>query len=258
MNLYLPLALITFAYSNFWFIASIIKKRNDIADIAWGLGFVLVAWSSYFLSDSDSGDPWRPILLNILVTIWGLRLALHIFLRNRKKKEDFRYKQWRDDWGSWFYIRSYLQVYILQGALLFMISAPVIFVSQKFGNFGLLDIAGVIIWGIGMFFEAVGDWQLTQFKKDPKNKGKIMQSGLWRYTRHPNYFGEVVLWWGIFLFALGTAGWWITIIGPLTITVLILFVSGIPLLEKKYDGRPEFEEYKKQTSIFFPLPPKKR
>jgi steroid 5-alpha reductase family enzyme len=254
MNYFLVLALILLVYMSLWFIVSLIKKRNDVADIAWGLGFVLLAWISYLISN-DSGVRGLPVVT--LVSIWGLRLALHIYKRNEGKKEDYRYLLWRKEWGKWFYLRSYAQVYLLQGVLLFLIVLPVLLINKSAGQtLGLLDVVGALVWLIGFFFEFVGDAQLAKFIKNPINKGKLMQQGLWRYTRHPNYFGEVAQWWGIWLIAISVPNGWLGIIGPITITVLILFVSGIPLLEKKYKGRADFEEYKKRTSMFIPLPPK--
>jgi len=252
MNTYLVLAIVLFVYMTLWFVISIFKKRNDIADIAWGLGFVLIAWSSFLFGSQDL----KGVLVNVLVTVWGLRLALHIYKRNRNKPEDSRYVEWRNQWKN-FYLRSYLQVFLLQGLFLFMIVQPVILVnlSEK-SSFGALEILGILVWFIGLFFEAVADHQLKVFISDPSNKGQVMDRGLWKFSRHPNYFGEVVMWWGLFLVALPSANGLLTIIGPITITFLILFVSGVPLLEKKYAGRPNYEEYKRKTSMFIPLPPK--
>ena len=252
MNYYFILALTLLGYMTFWFIVSIIKKRNDVADIAWGLGFVLVAWLSFFIS----GYSLKALVINSLVTIWGLRLALHIYNRNKNKLEDSRYLEWRKAWKN-FYLRSFLQVFLLQGIFLFLISLPVVLINHSVANdFGTLDIVGLLIWGLGFYFETTGDSQLKEFVSNPANKGKLMDKGLWLYSRHPNYFGEVTQWWGMFVIALSIQGSFFTVIGPLTITTLILFVSGIPLLEKKYAGRSDFEEYKKRTSIFIPLPPK--
>jgi steroid 5-alpha reductase family enzyme len=252
MNYYLSLALILLGYMTVWFMVSVIKNRNDVADIAWGLGFVLMAWVSFYIS----GFSVKAVLVNSLVTVWGLRLAWHIYRRNAGKPEDYRYLAWRKDWGKWFYVRSYLQVYILQGLFLFLIIQPVLFINKNTGTIGVSDAFGVLVWVIGFYFESVGDKQLKEFVSNPVNKGKIMDKGLWKYTRHPNYFGEVTQWWGMFFIALFIPGALFTITGPLTITCLILFVSGVPLLEKKYTGRPDFEEYKKRTSMFFPLPPR--
>lgn len=250
---FLTLALALFSYMTLWFVISILKKRNDLADVAWGLGFVFMSWFSLFL-----GSP-KPIssLVCLLVTIWGLRLSLHIYRRNHGKPEDSRYATWRKEWKH-FYLQSYLQVFLLQGFLLFLISLPIFFLNfHRTGDSSLLLVLGFITWLFGFTFEAVSDWQLKQFIQNPQNNGKIMNQGLWHYSRHPNYFGEVTLWWGIFLISFSQTSNLFSILGPLTISTLILFVSGIPLLEKKYQGRPEYEEYKKSTSVFFPLPPGK-
>lgn len=254
MNPYLQTGIVIFIYMNLWFLIALLKKRNDIADTAWGLGFMVVAWVSLLIGNNPT---WISVLINILVSIWGLRLAWHVYLRNRNKPEDFRYLAWRKEWGKWFLARSYLQVFILQGLFLLMISIPVIFLNlNATGDVNLFIILGLLVWIIGFYFEVVGDWQLKNFIQDPKNKGKLMMEGLWRYSRHPNYFGEVTMWWGIFLTTLMLPNAIFTIIGPLTITILILFVSGVPLLEKKYASRSDFQEYMKRTSVFFPLPPK--
>lgn len=252
MSYYLSLAFALFCYMVSWFIIAIVKKRNDVADIAWGLGFILIAWLSFF----SSGFSVKSLVVNILVSIWGLRLAWHIHSRNKNKPEDSRYQEWRKAWKH-FYLRSFLQVFMLQGFFLYVISLPIMFINHASSSgFGIWEILGLLIWGVGFFFESTADRQLKNHISNPKNKGQLMQSGLWRYSRHPNYFGEVTQWWGIFIIALSVPGSLFTIIGPVTITLLILFVSGVPLLEKKYAGRPDFEEYKKRTSVFFPLPPK--
>jgi steroid 5-alpha reductase family enzyme len=255
MNYFLTLIVILFAYMSLWFVVSLIKKRNDVADVAWGLGFLLMAWVSFFIS-LDSGV--RGLLVGVLVSIWGLRLAWHIHTRNKGKAEDYRYLAWRKEWGKCFYIRSYFQVYLLQGMFLFLIVMPVLLINKHSGApLSLLDFVGVAVWLIGFFFEAVGDAQLARFIKDAANKGKLMQSGLWAYTRHPNYFGEVTQWWGIWLIALSVPNGLLAIIGPLTITFLILKVSGIPMLEKKMAEHPDFSEYKRRVSVFVPMIPKK-
>lgn len=241
-------------YSMYWFGVSLLAKRQDIADIAWGLGIALIAVVVFALQILPMP---RLELVATLILIWGLRLAMHILLRTLGKGEDPRYRAWRDEWGKTFYLRSYLQVFLLQGILMILVAYPAIHVSVFHGGvLTFLDFIGVVVWLIGFAFEAVGDWQLTRFVKNPENKGRIMQSGLWRYTRHPNYFGEVTLWWGVWLIVLGTPFGYFAVIGPLTITFLILKVSGIPMLEKRWEGNPEFEAYKKRTSTFFPLPPK--
>lgn len=253
MNYYIQLAIFLFVYMNIGFILALWLKRNDIADVAWGPGFVLLNWISVITRDAFD---FQNIILSILITIWGIRLSVHVLSRNRNKPEDFRYQQWRRDWGNWFYLRSWLQVFMLQGVLLFLIALPVLmFHEYSVQPYSWFYFPGLLLWCIGFYFEAISDYQLAAFKKNPENKGKIICSGLWRYSRHPNYFGEVLLWWGIFIMCMHSIPIWPSIIGPIIITWLILFVSGIPLLEKKYAGRPDFEEYKRKTSIFLPLPP---
>jgi steroid 5-alpha reductase family enzyme len=254
MIYYSKLALLLFSYMSLWFVISLIKKRNDVADVAWGLGFVLLAWASFFLyGDSDA----RGLLVNILVSIWGLRLAWHIYSRNNGKPEDYRYLAWRLSWGKWFFVRSYVQVYLLQGFLLFLIILPVLVIhNNPSSSLGWLDFLGIAVWLWGFYFELVGDAQLANFIKNPANRGKLMQGGLWAYTRHPNYFGEVTLWWGVWLMSISVPHGWLAIVGPLTITFLILKVSGIPMLEKKMAEHPEFAEYKRRVSMFLPLPPR--
>ena len=245
---------IVIAYMNGWFVAAIKLRRNDVADVAWGFGFVLVAATSLLVHRPAEA---RPLLVTVLVAIWGIRLSLHIYFRNRGKPEDFRYRNWREQWGTNFYTRTYLEVFILQGTLLVLISTPVIYInSAPSSALGYADVLGVLFWAAGFFFEAVGDFQLRRFAGNPVNKGRIIKTGLWRFSRHPNYFGEVLLWWGIFVLALPLPGAWWTVIGPLTISYLILKVSGIPMLEAKYRGNPEYEAYQRRTSSFFPLPPR--
>lgn len=254
MSYYLILAGSLLTYMTMWFFISVFRKRNDVADVAWGLGFVILTWLSYFLSD-DTGA--RGLVVGILVSIWGTRLAWHIHARNKGKAEDYRYLAWRNEWGAWFYLRSYLQVYLLQGILLFLIITPVLLINQKAGlALTVFDGLGILVWVIGFYFESVGDAQLAQFLKEPANKGTLLRTGLWKYTRHPNYFGEVLQWWGLWLVALSVPFGLYTIIGPLTITFLILKVSGVPLLEKKMVEHPDFADYKSKTSMFIPLPAK--
>ena len=241
-------------YMLIWFIVSLALKRNDVADVAWGGGFIVAALAA-LVSRGMATD--RALLVSALVFIWGLRLSLHIGLRNFRKGEDARYRKWREEWGRHATLRSFFQIYILQGVLLLVISLPVIrSITSPDSAFGLMDLLGAAVWVIGFLFEAISDWQLMQFSKDRANKGKVITTGLWRYSRHPNYFGEVTLWWGVFLLALAAPGGWMTVIGPITITGLILGVSGIPMLEKKYEGNAAFDEYRRRTSAFFPLQPK--
>ena len=242
-------------YMTVWFFIAQIKRRNDVADIAWGTGFIIIAITALLVTDRITP---RGLLTLFFVISWGMRLAIHIYMRNREKPEDPRYRKWKEDWGKHAVIRALLQVFLLQGLLIVIISLPVTFIIMSGENpFGIFDLLGVCIWLAGFIFEAVGDYQLAKYKKDPASKGKIMTLGLWSYTRHPNYFGEVTLWWGMYVIALSVPNGWMTIPGPLAITFLILMVSGIPLLEEKYKDNPEFQKYKRRTSAFFPLPPRK-
>jgi len=225
IQIFLITAASVLVYMTGWFIAAQIRGRNDIADVAWGLGFVLAAIVSLVAGNVYSA---RGLVISGLVLIWGLRLALHIHSRNRAKGEDPRYRKWREEWGRWFVLRSFLQVFMLQGLLLLLVAVPIVFANTADARpLEWLHLLGLLIWLYGFIFEAVGDWQLLKFLRNPANKGKLMTSGLWRYTRHPNYFGEVTLWWGIWLMTLSLPDGWMTIIGPLTITFLIMKVSGI-------------------------------
>lgn len=248
-------ALILFLYMTALFLLALKRKDNSIADVAWGTGFILVTWSTVVLYGSFSPRQW---IVNLLVLIWGLRLAIRIHLRNRGKGEDVRYRKWREEWGKSFVIRSYLQVFLLQGFILLLNITPVLFINTyDAGSPGLLDLLGVAVWVLGFVFESVGDWQLDRFIKDPGNRGKVMDQGLWHYSRHPNYFGEVTMWWGIYLLALSVPGGWMSIIGPLTISYIILFVSGVPMTERFMEDNPVFADYKRRTSVFIPWFPRR-
>jgi steroid 5-alpha reductase family enzyme len=251
----LYVAIVVLIYMNVLFLIAIIKKDNSIVDIGWGLGFVLIALLTFFRNEVNTN---RQLLLTTMVIIWGTRLAWHIYNRNRGRGEDFRYAAWRQHWQK-FYLRSYFQIFILQGALMILISSGIILINSSFyPRLIWSDYLGLGLWLCGFLFEGIADAQLKTFVSRPENKGKLMTNGLWKLSRHPNYFGEVTLWWGIFLLSLPLGQSWIALISPLTITLLILKVSGIPLLEKKYLGRPDWEAYRKRTSAFFPWFPRKR
>lgn len=245
-----------FIYMTLWFGVSLFLKRNDVADFAWGIGFIVAAYTSYF---EYAVFNYRSLMVLILVTIWGSRLSFHIFKRNVHKTEDARYASWRIEWKKNFLLRSYLQVFILQGVLMFLIVLPITIINTSINSpLNYLDFTGLIIWLIGFYFESAGDKQLANFLHNPQNKGKILNTGLWKYTRHPNYFGEVTQWWGIWIISTSISNPLYTIIGPLTITFLILKISGIPLLEKKMSENSLFNEYRKNTSVFFPWFPEKK
>lgn len=231
---------------------SLLKKDASIADIFWGLGFVIIAWITGI---RGQGFGLRQFIVICLTSIWGLRLAIHIGWRNWGEGEDRRYQKWRQEYGDRFWWVSLFMVFGMQGILLWVISLVVqaALVSNTPDPLGWLDGMGVLLWSVGFTFEAVGDWQLARFKANPDNRGKVMDRGLWAYTRHPNYFGECLLWWGMFSLALTSAENLWTIVSPLTITFLLLRVSGVTLLEKDIvERRPEYQEYITTTNAFIP------
>lgn len=236
------------------------RSRYDVIDVAWGMTFVVIAITTYFgLQQSGS----LQLLLLVLVSIWGIRLSWHIYQRySRSHEEDHRYRQLRKDYSKkkggvvW---NMYVKVYLVQAVLAVIVSTPVIIVmGSESTSIGMLAIVGAVVWAIGFFFEAVGDYQLGRFVTNPSNKGKLMTAGLWRYTRHPNYFGELTQWWGIYIIAWSVEFGWAGLIGPLVITWLLVFISGVPMTERHFRGRPGWDEYKRSTSKLIPTLPKTR
>ena len=237
------------AFFVLWLI-SLPLRNSSIVDPFWGPGFALVAWTAYAVAD-DPGS--RGLLVATLVTVWGTRLGLHLGVRNLRKGEDFRYQAFRRRWGGRYPVVSLFTVFLLQAALLWVVSLPVQVVMAAGGSPGPLAMVGVGVWALGFFFESVGDLQLVRFKRDPANQGRVMDRGLWSLTRHPNYFGDFTVWWGHFLVAF--SGWdaaW-TVIGPVVMSILLLRVSGVTLLEKSLAKRkPGYAEYAARTNAFFP------
>lgn len=226
------------------------KRDNSIVDIFWGVGFCLVAVGVFLVKGESTPRQW---LLLSLILIWGVRLAWHIGSRNRGRGEDFRYAAWRKEWGNTQWWRSYLQVFLLQGAIMWIISIPIVLVmSQPNVPLNVLDLAGGLLWVFGFYFEAVADRQLARFKADPANKGRMIQTGLWALSRHPNYFGEITMWWGIFLISLNMSGWYWAMLSPVLLTFLIARVSGVPLLERKYRTHPDFAAYAEKVPELVP------
>jgi len=237
--------------------ASLITKNVTHVDSLWGLGFVLIAWLTFTMTEGFVG---RRILISFLVTLWGLRLSLHLSRRNWGHGEDPRYAAWREKSGDRFWLVSLVKVFVLQAVFLWVISLALQWgqLSTQPSNFTVFDSLGFAVWAVGFYFETVGDWQLARFKADSGNKGKVMDQGLWAYTRHPNYFGESLMWWGIFLIALATpVGWW-TIVSPIVITVVLLKMTGVTLMEKAIvHTRPGYGDYIARTNAFLPWFPKK-
>lgn len=225
-------------------------RDNSIVDIAWGMGFILAAGIAFFESGSFFT---QNLLVNALVFVWGLRLSVYIFVRHRGKGEDYRYKEMREGWGSNVALMGLLKVFLPQAIVMFIIAFPVLVINCfPHDGFMITDMAGLMIWILGFYFEAVGDQQMFSYKKDPANKGKVMRTGLWKYTRHPNYFGEAAMWWGIFLIAIPSGYWYLSFWSPVVITLLIVKVTGVELLEKKYKDHPEYQQYIQTTNSFLP------
>jgi len=235
---------------------SLVRRDASVIDIFWGPGFALAAWTYFLLGD---GAPPRKILVVTLVTIWGLRLAAHILWRGLGKGEDYRYREMRERQGPRFAWVSLFTIFLLQAVLLWAISAPLLQAQTAHQPAGLvwLDFLGALLFVVGFLFEALGDLQLVRFRADPANRGQVLQSGLWRYTRHPNYFGDALVWWGLWAIALATPGSFWTIFSPVLMTVLLMKVSGAALLEKKLvRTRPEYRDYVARTNTFFPWFPR--
>jgi len=237
---------------------SLVLRDASIVDITWGLGFVLVAWVSFATGD---GSDARRTLVVVLTTLWGVRLAAYLAWRNIGKGEDYRYQAMRRRHGDRFPLVSLYLVFGLQGVLMWIVSLPVQAAMVPASPSGLvvLDFAGIALWCVGMFFETVGDLQLARFKADPANSGRVMDRGLWRYTRHPNYFGDFCVWWALYAITLATGDAWWAGAGPIVMTVLLMRVSGVPLLERHMGKRrPGYEQYVRRTSAFFPRAPRSR
>ena len=234
---------------------SVAVKNASIVDIVWGLGFVAVAWTSFAVGN---GDDTRRLVLALMVTVWGLRLATHLAVRNIGHGEDYRYRAMRKHWGPRFPIISLVTVFLLQGVLMWIVSLALqLGQVESSPGFGPIGTMGVFVWVVGLAFEATGDQQLRKFKADPANQGKVLSTGLWRLSRHPNYFGDAVVWWGIAIVAAEAGVGVMGLIGAAVMTFLLVRVSGVALLEKSLKKRkPEYEDYIRRTSAFFPRPPK--
>lgn len=236
-------------------VLSLILGNVSIVDLFWGPGFVVLSWASLALGTSEPST--RGTIIAVLMTIWGLRLAGYLIWRNWGQPEDYRYRAMRDRHGERFPLRSLFTVFLLQGCLIWFIGLPLQIGLSQPRTWWLPMSVGFVVWLVGIFFEAVGDYQLARFKAKQANRGRVMDRGLWRYTRHPNYFGDFLVWWGVFLMVTDSATWWWTIMSPLLMSFLLIRVSGVRLLEGALKSRVEgYEAYVRSTSSFFPLPPK--
>jgi steroid 5-alpha reductase family enzyme len=237
-------------------LVSVWLRNASIVDVVWGKGFAAIGLASGLLA---AGAPARRALVACLALVWGLRLATHLFLRNRGQPEDFRYQAMRRHWGARFWWLSLFTVFALQGTLMFVVSLPLqrACAAPEPASLGAWDALGSAFWLVGMTFESVGDWQLRRFRADPRNAGRVLDSGLWRYTRHPNYFGDCLVWWGFFALALGVPGGLLTLVSPVVMTILLRRVSGVTLLERSLQRRkPAYAAYMARTNAFVPGPPR--
>lgn len=248
---------VVFGYMNTFYLLSRIQKDYSVVDIGWGLGFVLIGVLSLVLAPELTV---RGIIGALLVSIWAIRLSGHVFLRNKGKPEDFRYQKMRENWGSQEGVISYFRIFLLQGFLMLCIGYPLILINVfPRPGFTILDGIGIFIWVIGFGFETIGDYQLNRFIAEQKDSSDdIMTDGLWRYTRHPNYFGESLLWWGIFVITFSAPYGWSAFMSPVVITYLLLFVSGVPLLEERYSDNEAYQKYAKKTNKFIPWFPQSK
>ncbi len=257
LQIYIQALLVIMLMMTTLWVISVLIKNVSIVDLFWGFGFVVTAVFYFF---NTEGYESRKILLLILVTIWGLRLSIYLAWRNIGKGEDFRYQQFRKNYGAHrYWWISFFQTFLLQGVLMWLISAPLLgaqfYTTNNYLN--LLDFMGIFFWVIGLLFEAGGDLQLAKFKSNAENKGKVLNTGFWKYTRHPNYFGDSSVWWGFGLISLA-GGSYFPVLGSILMTALIIKVSGVALLEKALkDTKPQYKEYVEKTSAFLPWFPKK-
>lgn len=249
LNAYQELAFPMAMWALFWYIVALVVNRNDFVDAAWGFGFTYVIyWLAHEFQLTNAHA-----LIYVPVYLWGLRLGFYLLWRNIIKSEDPRYAQWRKEWGKHLWWRSLLQIYVLQNLLLLVIALPLAYVAPIDDlKFSPWSIPGLLLWAFGMYWEVLADWQKANFKLERENKGKLMQEGLWAKSRHPNYFGEICIWWGIWAMVLPYSGAWISILSPLTITYLLLRVSGVPMLERMKKENPEYQEYSQKTPAVFP------
>jgi steroid 5-alpha reductase family enzyme len=264
-------SLVIAAYVTAGFVVAVAISRNDIADVMWGPGIWLASVVALISAGGGFSDHPIPAIGCVAIAVWGVRIARQIGLRFiGKRDEDFRYAQWRTSW-RWFYLRSYLQIFILQGALMIAVAMSVVAAVQypPNANFdGAIAAVGGVLFLAALAFETIADVQLNAFVRARRAKDAILTTGLWHYSRHPNYFGEVAAWWGLWIVMVAPAVAQptasnigialLSLVSPITVTILILKVSGIPMLEAKYDGNAAFEAYKARTSAFVPWPPRAR
>lgn len=240
---------ITLGYFLIFFLVATLIKNNSIVDIGWGLGFVITSWTLFVVYGEYS---LTSTIGNIMISLWGLRLFYHILKRNIFAKEDFRYSNWRKSWGKWVVPRAFLQVFMLQGVLQFLIGSVSFYLNSNALSFKWISIIGIAIWIIGYYYQVVSDNQLKAFIKNKSKKETLLKTGLWKQTRHPNYFGEALMWFGFYMFGILNGVPWYLVISPLTILIVLYFIS-TPILEEKMKQKVGWDEYAKITPMFFPI-----
>ena len=246
----LGLAAILILFTILWLVA-LRLDNSSVADVAWGPGVLVIGLTYYFTSD---GFPLRAHLTLALAAIWAIRLSTHLGARMQLLGEDFRYVRWRDDYDHWWLV-SFFKIFLLQAVVGWLVSLPLYFAIVSVGPPALtmLDYLGVLLFGAGLVIESVADEHLRRFRANRANRGKVLDAGLWRYSRHPNYFGESLVWWGFGLIALSTGGL-PGLLGPLIMTYLLIYVSGVPLLESTLIQKQGYIQYVGRTPSFLPLP----
>ena len=248
-------ALAVFVYVFVLYVLALVRRDYSVIDRGWGPGILIAALAVIMMRPDVQ---LRQFVATLLVATWAFRLGAHVVLRSWGKGEDKRYAHLRGRWGEYGWFAAFFQVFVLQGLLMLVVALPLIIIDQYPGRpFGWLDFVGVAVWLFGFIWESTADHQLARFKQSPANAGRIMTSGLWRYSRHPNYFGEMVQWWGLWLMALSVPLGWLTVFGPLTVTFLLFKVSGVPMLEAVQRQNSEYREYARKTPTMFPRRPRK-
>lgn len=249
-GLYAASAIIIFIYFSLLFAMACWQHNYAIADIGWGAGFILTAIFSAWMTPQHSP---LEIIVTLLILLWGSRLSIHIYLRNKNQPEDFRYREMREKWGKHANLHAYVKLYMVQAFIMWIVSVAIMIAAQAVST-PLTWEAWIFaaIAGFGFLYESISDYQLAQFKKSPANRGKIMDIGLWQFSRHPNYFGEIVFWWGISLLVMTSSGQWLALISGITMNILIVYVSGVPMLEKKYKNNPAYRDYIAKTNSILP------
>jgi steroid 5-alpha reductase family enzyme len=257
-RLYLAVSGVILGLMTLLWLLSLRLRDSSIVDIFWGTGFVVANWTAFALA--GRAPDWRQWLLSALVTVWGVRLSLHVLRRNWGRGEDFRYQKWRKEAGGRWWWQSFFQIFLLQGVFLLIIAAPLV-AAHAWGDRGgwpALALIALPLWLLGFFYETAGDAQLARFRADPANKGRVLSTGVWRTSRHPNYFGDSAQWWAYYLLAASFPGGIWTLFSPVLMTILLLRVSGVALLERTLkETKPGYREYMESTSAFIPWFPRK-